>query len=246
MSYALIAGGHRADSLGPDGGTSGAADITGGDLIVAAVPTLNGVTLASGDLSDVFGNTSWVLAGGVTYAEPGEPRLHVFYHLAPVVGSGYMIAVTKSSSYCAIAFAAFSGSLASPYDGQDGGSASGTTVAPATGVTPSQDGDLLISALTDNDGGTITDPSGYTRTDRVAKVSGTSYAITLAYKVQTTAALEAPSWTAAGPVGLATQVVAFKQAAVALGQPAVLRAVQIPGLYGGGSLVSRGGGRFLG
>lgn len=219
MSYTYLTSGHRSDTLGANGGTTGIVDTSGANLIVLAVAAYTGVTLAAGDISDNKSNTSWVLAGGATYG-PDATRIHTFYHLTPSVGTGHTFTVTKTSSFCSSAVASFSGAHTSPYLSQDGGNATSTSVLPVTGVTPSEADCLVVSALADNDGGTLTDPAGFTRTNRQVKDPGNAYGIALAYMIQGAAALARPSWTSASSVELATQVVAFKSAVVAGAKPA--------------------------
>lgn len=210
MAFTYNGTSHRADSLGQNGGTSGSINSTGCDFIVLAVATDSGATLVASDISDNRSNTSWVLSGSSTTA--GFVRIHLFYHVNPSVGSGHTFTVTKANCYAAICVAGFTGShLTAPQDQSDGGgTASGTSISPATGITPSEPDCLVITTLGDDNGGTISDPATYTRTDSQAHVAFTSYGCTMAYKIQTSASAEDPSWSSTNTTGLVVRVASFK------------------------------------
>lgn len=213
MAISYVTNGHVGSSLGQHGGTSGTFDSTGGDLLVIAVAADSGVTLVAGDISDSKGNSSWVRVGA-TYASGTATRIHIFYHASPTVGTSHTVTVTKNSSFASICVATFSGAHTSPLDLEaGGGQASGTSVQPSASITPSEANCVVISGLVDNDGGTLTDPSGFTRTDRVAHIGGTSYGSAMAYKIQGSATSEQPQWSWTNTTDGATQAASFKSAA---------------------------------
>jgi hypothetical protein len=220
MAWASVA--TQSGALGSGGGTSASFDSTGADFIVLAVPTDGGVTLVGSDISDNKSNTSWQVL--TTYLTASNvARIHIIYHASPAVGTGHTVTVTKSSSFCSIAIGAFSGGHASPYDQTDGGADFGTSIAPPIGITPPGNGYLLITALTSGgDPGTVTLPSGYTAMG-TAVAFGSVYSIAPAYKIQATAALEQPSFTASNSTGMVVQIASFTPGAGAAGQPTAKR-----------------------
>jgi hypothetical protein len=207
MAYTYLTSGHRADALGNNGGTTGTVDSTGANLLVLAVATDNPVTLVAGDISDSKSNASWVLAGNATYG--ATARLHIFYHLAPSVGSGHTFTVTKTSSFCSAAVACFSGAHASPFD-QESGDTGTAAIKPASSLTPSADNCLVVTALSLTLASTITEPSGYAKTDEVGY--GSTYGVSMAYAIQTTATATQPEWTSTAGFGMGVQAVVFKAA----------------------------------
>lgn len=205
---AYTAGAHRADSLGPNGGTSAALASTG-DILWLAVSTDSGVTLVAGDISDSNSNT-WVLVG--TTPNGGFTRIHLFVAKNAVTGSGHTFTVTKASCYAAMCvFSASNSDTTSPTDQTNAAGTTGTSIASGS-VTPSVDDEIVISCLADDNGGAITDPSGFTHLDTQAHIGSTSYGCSMAYKIQTTAGAENPSWTVASSTGITTAVGTFKSA----------------------------------
>lgn len=197
----------RADSLGPNGGTSAGLNTTGCDTLWLAVSTDSGVTLVAGDISDSRSNT-WALLG--TTPAGGFCRIHLFYAKNASVGAGHTITVTKTSCYAATVFAANSGGdLSAPTDADAGNSTTGTSI--AAGITASAN-TITITALADDNGGTITDPAGYTRIANQAHIGATSYGVTMAYKQTAGGGSETPSWGTSSSTGIATRTSSFKEA----------------------------------
>src|SRR6185295_6848073 len=129
-SYALIA--HRVDSLGPNGGTGGALDTTGADILFVLEAFNNGS--GAGTLTDSKGNT-W--ASLTKQGTGGSGATVLWYAKNAIVGAGHRFTITGNSTYSAMAVAAFSGSdLTAPFDVQSGHSWSNSATDQPGSVTP--------------------------------------------------------------------------------------------------------------
>lgn len=207
MAWSQIA--NLAAELGINGGTSAAINTTGANLIVVAVTRYD----PSGQptLSDSKGNT-WV---GLTSTTLTTGALRLFYCYAPTVGTGHTFTTTLSTSYSSVHVAAFSGAAASPLDGETADT-TGSAIGRPGSITPTVDGDLIISAVVHATGSTPwAIDSGMTILNSQAGTSGQGFSGAIAYKVQTTAAAINPQWTiSSGNVGTPA-IAAFKAAVVA-------------------------------
>jgi hypothetical protein len=207
MAYSLIA--HRADGLGANGGTSGAIDTSGANLITLAIASDATNNIVAGDISDSKGNTGWTLAGAVY--EGTNLAIQIFYKVSPVIGASHTFTATRTGSVCSMAAAAWLGSATTPMDLFDGAAAdSGTSLSTPSGITPSENNALVISALGIGGSGTITDPAGLTRTDLAAFSGGNNYGVVMAYVIQTTAALVDPNWVSDTDESHSVVLVSFK------------------------------------
>lgn len=186
-------------------GNTSAIDTTGANLIVINVS--GGVTP-----TDSKSNT-WTSLTATTNSQ-------LWYCYNPTVGSGHTFAANGASSFASISVAAFSGSAASPFDVQHGGTGStGTASLNIGNITPSQDNELLVMGL-----GNFAPVGGSTAIDVGAVLqsanfnSGVSYGNALAYQIQTTATLRSPNWSwATNTAGATSSVEATFKAAAAAG-----------------------------
>jgi len=172
-------------------GTTPAIDTTGANLLVVVAAYDSGATV-----SDNKGN-AW---NSTTASAPGDGTtaayVRVWYSLAPTVGTGHTF--TVSIPYGALAVMAFSGAATSSIiDGHTTGASNAQVTAIAVqppGLTPSMDGCLVVSGLClGNNGNTITHTSGWAVTAQNAQAN-VAYGVGGAYKIQTAAALERPTW----------------------------------------------------
>lgn len=216
MSYALVASVSAAPGI--NGGTTGSIDTTGADLLIVVIAEFDGGTHTAP--SDSKGNTWLELT---TQADRGAQST-VFYAVNPTVGSGHTFTYAEASTYPAISAMAFSGAnTSSPFDVENGATAaSGTSIQPGS-VTPNEDDELLVSGVcadSGNDTGMgidssflleLSDPYG----------GGNNMGGYAAYKIQTTAGAENPTWSWTGGNLESTAVIAtFKAAAApAAGNP---------------------------
>lgn len=194
MAYSLIA--HAASGGDGNVATTGTFDSTGANHLLVGVALFNGAGHASiGDISDSKGN-SWSLR--TLYATAGGIEIALYQGLQTMtVGTGHTVTFTRSGSFPSIAASAWSGAALSvvldAQTGNNGGSAS--TIQPGS-LSPSQDNDLLFTAVAAG-GTTITSiDSGFSILDNVNAANSEPLAV--AYKIQTTAGAENPTWTLAG------------------------------------------------
>lgn len=190
--------------------TTASIDTTGSTLLVAALATYQGGP--SGTLSDAKSNTWTPLT---EYFVTGDARVQLFYAVNPTVGAGHTATyTTASASYPALALGGFSGvALVSPFDGQNGAADAGTGTTSVTGsLTPTQNGDMVVSGLSMNAAGVVTGVSlGFAVAGQQTSVSAQCYGVGLAYLAQGTAGALNPTWTH-GSMRCAATIAAFKVA----------------------------------
>lgn len=138
LAYSLIS--HRGDVLGVNGGTGGALNTVGADIIFV-VEQFNAAT--SGTLSDSLGNT-WVQ--GTKRDSTGSECGSCLWHAKnAIVGAAQTFAIAGLSTFCSIQVAAFSGSdLTAPFDNEVGASVTTSTTTPLPTITPGGPSQLII------------------------------------------------------------------------------------------------------
>lgn len=169
----------------------------------------------SGDpvISDSKGNT-WTFIANYDFF--GQGHVWLMYVKSPTVGSGHTI--TSGTNRSAIAVGGFSGSdLTAPFDTQTGQNVSSgsSTIQPGS-LTPSVNNCLVVSGLYFESGTLTSIGSGFTIFD--TQNPGNS-AVSLAYKVQTTAGAENPLWTmSTGQTRTSAEIASFKPGAAVASQ----------------------------
>lgn len=215
MAYALISGTNQAFSLGLHGGTTGAIDMSGADLIVVVLGFTGAFgTYTTGDVTDNRSNSYIVSAKTTSTDGSTELGCQLAYAPATSVGSGHTISVANigGSAFLSVCVAGFSGSLAtSPLDAVNGaGGASVSSLQPGS-VTPSEANELIITGLGANDMTGLGISPG-TVAASISTVGGTSYGSGLGYHIQTTATAENPTWSWTNAYNCAARVATFKAA----------------------------------
>ncbi len=179
--------------------TTPAIDTTGADLIVIAVSGFangSGFCAPGAGLSDSNSNTYTALTrqdsglhlGSAEYAQ-------LFYKQAPTVGAG-MTFTCASSVAPSIAVVAFAGSIATPFDQQNGSTFGTPTTTLNTGsVTPGNTNQLLIAAVTTGSAATYSVDSGFTISDQIAFLSGNNEGLAMAYLIETSIVAQNPTFT---------------------------------------------------
>lgn len=202
-------------SAGSTGGTTvttSGVDTTGADLLVAVVSYYGQTGTGDPAFSDSKSN-SWT---ALTARELGfnNAAVKIFYCKPTSVGSGHTFTAAATNSYPTVSVSAFSGAKAtSPFD-QESGTAtnSASTSYQAGSITPSEDGCLLVAGVTtDGTSHTINSSFNATATD---KLSSNRMGGGIAYKVQTTAGAENPTWSWTGSTMRAAALASFKPAAI--------------------------------
>lgn len=209
MAYSLLANAAAAGT-----GTTavtGAIDTTGADLLIVAGNSFD-VAIS---VSDSKGN-SW---SSLTEYGGASARVRLFYVRGGTVGSGHTFTITSTVGFPCVAVLAFSGSVASPFDQESGAGA-----AQPGSVTPSEDNELLVSGLCFSPSGTISINSSFSISNQIDYAGGTNMGLAMAYKIQTSAGAENPTWSTTTSFTTRTSNIAtFKAAAAAAGHPAVKR-----------------------
>lgn len=188
--------------------TSSAIDTTGATLIIAEVADLAGALTT---FTDSKGNT-W---NALTTYTSSNSNSRLFWSSPSSVGSGHTFTATGSNSFPSIAVTAWSGAAASPFDQQNGNSASSGVVSISTGsVTPTQDNELIVAGIAANTvaGNTFSINSSLTIRAQITSTNNISAGI--ATLVQTTAGAINPTWTAPAPfLDVGVSIATFKAAA---------------------------------
>lgn len=154
-----------------------------------------------------------------------------FYVKNPITGTGHTFTYSTAplASFSNIQAIALSGSGASPKD-QENGAGNSSTASLATGsITPSQDGEIVITGMQHDNAVTVAIDSSFTIQDQTPSNGSSCVGGALAYKIQTTATPVNPTWSWTGTTHATAEIVSFKGLAVT--GPVV------------GSLASTGGGR---
>jgi hypothetical protein len=162
---------------------------TGANFIVVAVSSAP----VSGTVTDSNKNTWTALT---QYGVSGQGvGIRLFYVYNPVVNSGQTFTFSDVAAvYPSIAVAAFSGVAASPFDAQNGSFVVAGAGTHQTGsISPSADGELLISATGNSSTSADTIDSSFTVIEHQNYSAG--FGLSLAYLAQTTAAPVNPAWT---------------------------------------------------
>lgn len=211
MAYAFVIGVSAQSATSDDGCTTSSIDTTGCDLLIIAVPQWPGVGAVT--VSDSKGNTWTALT---TYTDPGsDKQIRSYYCAAPTVGSGHTFTVAQGSCYSSIGVLGFSGAHATPADGQNGNSQTSGTSNQTGSVTPAEDNELFIAALTNwRYSDTTTIDSGFTHQINLDG-NAHSTSIHIAYKIQTTGGAENPTWSWNGANATPSTLITFKAAASA-------------------------------
>lgn len=185
MAFAPVAS--VAASVNGTNVTTGAINTTGADLIVA----IYGAVSATPAMSDSKGNT-WTdlttygstLTGRISFTRPSS------------VGGGHTFTATSTGNPC-VCVMAFSGSVASPLEVENGGNtASGMSQASGS-VTPTSTGSLVVTGLIYNvDPNTVGVSAPFTPpTVGIAAVSGVTFGAYFTHEIQTSISARNATWT---------------------------------------------------
>lgn len=211
-----------AESLGSNGGTSSAMNTSGADLLVAAVTLALGGSVT---LSDSKSN-SWT-AG--PEASNGATTLRLYYSVPTSVGSGHTFTISGTSVFSSISVQAWAGAHTSPFDQENDNAADPVSSIQPGSVTPSDNGQLLVTAM--HNSGDTSDASRSIDTSfatpyQKGLVGGASYAIASSYFVQSSAAAINPSWSwsTGATAGLAV-IASFKASAGGGGGPVTAKII---------------------
>lgn len=184
MAWSLIASGSNPT------GTSVTLTTTGADLFVAILSGGNGNSFS---ISDSLSNT-WTLAKEGTSA---RSDCLIYYIHAPTTGAGQTFSAGADYAGGIIVYA-YSGSAATPLDQVNTNNTSSSTTAQPGSITPGQNNELLVFAVSLDDPSTPTTPtvdSGFGNIKYIPEVSGNRWGLFGSTFVQSTAAAINPTMT---------------------------------------------------
>ena len=189
MAYAFIA--QTGFANGSGGGTSSAIDTTGANLIVIVAARLEG---SAPTISDSASNT-W---SALTVRNSGNSAaVRIYYVFAPTTSATHTFTSSGANTYGSLSILAFSGSVTSPFDAENGAGATTGTSRATGSVTPAEDNELFIAGIAFGVEvtGLAIDSTFIGLNHYIA--GGTSIDVGSAYKIQTTGGAENPtfSWT---------------------------------------------------
>ena len=205
MAIAFIS---NTTAAGPNTFSSSSVDTSGANFIAIGL-TENGA--ASVTISDSKSNT-W---SKNTEQSATAPDCVLYYTVNPTVGTGHTFTATGSSIYAVMSIAWFSGvATTTPLDQQNGSGGGGMTSPAQPGsITPTEDDELVLSALAWSSGFDITSVTGMTQIGETDFAGGNNYGGGLAYVIQTTAAAINPGWNYSGTMSGNLTQASFKKAA---------------------------------
>lgn len=198
--------------------TTAGIDTSGADLLVLMLST-SIATTETATISDSKGNTWTALTKYHEGTWNTEGRL--YYAKNAIVGASHTFTATSDAgaTYPAIAVAAFSGThLTSPFDQQNGATASFSPPHEPGSVTPTEDNELIIAGVAhDRTDAPNAIDEGFTLAEASAVVAANAQGVGIGYLVQTTAAAVNPTWSGWGgnPGSVVFTAATFKQAAAA-------------------------------
>ncbi len=185
------------DGTGNAASTSGTPiDTTLADFIIIAVSPISFVT-GPPVIVDTYGNTWFPL----TQSPGGFDSVQLFYAKSIIGGVGHVFTSTLSGAYQAICVAAFSGAnLTVPYSSDHHTNESSNASSMPAGnipIIPPQDNCLVVVGMGDWNNSSLvpTIDLGYTVLERQPYNPAACIGCTLAYRIQTLATIENPTWT---------------------------------------------------
>lgn len=200
----------NAITSGSAGGsvTTPARNTTGAKFIVCLVNNFGSAAAAT--FADSLANT-WTAGTARDVAGGSGPRHRIYYCINPIVGATHTFTATQvGTGYPTVVMAAFDDAVSVV----DQNSWNTQSTAPCTtgSITPTENGELLISSFSGWWTSATSVDNGFTLTDQHPFSSGVEFNSALAYKYQVTAAAINPGW-ATGSQQSGAEVHSFKIAA---------------------------------
>ncbi len=119
----------------------------------------------------------------------------LYYSYGGTVGSGHTFTVSGTGVFACIQVAAFSNAASSPFDVQNGATATVWTTLSTGSVTPSQASSIVVAGVAFiPDAGTLTIDSSFTITNTNAYAGGNNIGGSLAYKILSSSSAQNPAW----------------------------------------------------
>lgn len=192
-----------------NGFVTGAINTTGCNLLVLGILDYNAVATT---IVDSKSNT-WT---GLTTRPVNFSESRLYYCFNPTVGTGHTFTPSGLGMYPTICIAGFSGAVTSPFDVENGATGTSGTSKATGSVSPSENNELVITALCFDAINTAAINSGFTIMNQVNYVSGQHFGGAMAYLVQGSAAAVNPTWSWGTSTDHSTGIATFKSAVVAV------------------------------
>lgn len=212
MAYPLISSTYKG-CVDTSDETSAAINTTGANLIVIGVSYLTGGTVPTftdsrdGTFSD--GSNTWT---GLTAINEGTVSVKLYYCYTPTVGATHYFRADSTSQLKSFSVQAFEGAEASPYEASSAGGTSGGATSLQPGNITTSSARMLVAMLGYRDGGTVSINSSFVLTGQLQRtadyIGGAG-----AYKLQSTAGSENPTFSWSSTVYCAAAMASFKVAA---------------------------------
>lgn len=184
--------------------TTSSINTTGATLLVALAVTNSAATAPTDSNAN-----SWVQVTAQTNAIFSQ----VYYVKNPTVGAGHTFSLSNVQLCAGLAVVAFSGTdTAANVDQSASANNAGSSTIQAGSITPTVNDEVVVAAIAGN-GSTFSINGVYITTNLLNFVSGTAYAVGLAYSVQTTATATNPTWTLTGNTINHAHIASFKASA---------------------------------
>lgn len=192
-----VGGANSATTSGETINTAGAT------LIIVAVSSYGSDPV----LTDNVGNTYIKLQTSTTT----NSRSAMYYCAGPVTNANHYFTVTGTGTYPSIAVLAYSGTdNVMPLTRETGNSTGApSTTLVAGSITPPINNCLVVTSLATDAANTASINSSFVIEEQRVYTAAVNMGIALAAKVQTTAAVEGPTWTLTGSTNLAAKLVVF-------------------------------------
>lgn len=218
-AFSIVAHTVAVSSAGGGSVTTTGINTTGANLIVLVISTY--ASFGAGTVTDAVGGcgtigssscNTWIQA---SIGSVSDIRGQIFYCYGCTVGSGHQFEVNGVTNYPGIAVIALSGATGTnPLDVQSDNTAGSSPVAPGS-VTPGSINEILITGFSPNEAfSSLAVGSSFTIEDQGAYNAGNGFGVASGYLIQTSAAVENPSWTfSSGTItGVVATIASFKAA----------------------------------
>lgn len=190
--------------------TTSAIDTTGATSIVVVI--VDGAGSAASGVADSASNT-WgsPVIGPLTV---GSVRLQAWICAGPTTSATHTFSATGGAIYGpTLSAIAFSGTLtASVLDQYDSDTVTGASTIQPGSITPTEDNEMLVTAVGSNDGITVVD-APFSPADGYVSPSGQHQGAALAISLQTTATARNPTWNWGFAANGAAMILSLKEAA---------------------------------
>jgi hypothetical protein len=205
-SYVYLIGA-SASSVDSTSVQTAGINAVGSDLFVMAVGDLS--SSPEGTVSDSKLNTWHPL----TDVPQGDARMRLYWSTPAATEASHTFAYSGSSTYPSIAVLVFSGSHATPNDAEATGTGTSSTASAGSGITPTQNNELVIAAVGYSANTVSSISSSFIITADAPVIAfggGSHFGVAIAYKIQTAAAAVDPDWTLSGSADWAAAIASFK------------------------------------